>query len=241
MSDHIRSTHAALIILDISGYTRFIHQRVVSLEHSEAIISELMESIIDHADLPLRVNKLEGDAALLYAETAASDSAAMHNVYGQVSQLFSAFSERAAGIRDARRHCGCDACANVDALKLKAIIHVGDIVVKRVRQFEEIAGDAVILLHRLLKNDVPSHQYVLLTQQVHALLVDTADPFIALKQQVHGMSPCTVYWRQIDTGPPSIAVPDFFPPARDPRQRSSLSLLVSPFVRLAKWGRSRWL
>jgi hypothetical protein len=197
MNSAIRSTHAALVILDISGYTRVIHQRLVSLEHAEAIITELMEAIIDQAAFPLQVNKLEGDAALLYAETGKNTAFAMHSVYAQVTHFFAAFKQRAQAIREARKHCGCDACANVDTLKLKAIIHVGDIVVKRVRQFEEIAGDAVILLHRLLKNDVPSHEYLLLTAAARSLLSDTAEKFVGFSQRVEGMDACAVYWSEI--------------------------------------------
>jgi len=60
-------------------------------------------------------------------------------------------------IKIARRHCHCDACANTDSLQLKAFLHVGEIVVKRVRQFEEIAGEAVIMVHRVTKNSVLLH------------------------------------------------------------------------------------
>ncbi|MDP1624483.1 MAG: DUF2652 domain-containing protein [bacterium] len=58
----------ALVIADISGYTQFIRSEKMSAVHAEEIIFELLEAVIDHAAYPLTLNKLEGDAALLYAE-----------------------------------------------------------------------------------------------------------------------------------------------------------------------------
>ncbi|MGH8049243.1 MAG: DUF2652 domain-containing protein, partial [Arenimonas sp.] len=51
---------------------------------------------------------------------------------------------------------------------LKAFVHSGEIAIKQVRQFEELAGEDVILIHRLLKNQVPSRDYVLITEVARA-------------------------------------------------------------------------
>ncbi len=168
MTKPIRNTDVVLVIVDISGYTRFVQQRAVSLEHAEAIVTELIESIIDQASNPLVVNKLEGDAALLYAETLGDRRAAVTSVIGQLAQFFNAFAGSLQRIKAARSHCSCDACANIGALQLKAFVHVGEIVVKQVRQFEEIAGEAVIMVHRMTKNSLPLHEYVLMTDAVYA-------------------------------------------------------------------------
>jgi hypothetical protein len=50
--------------------------------------------------------------------------------------------------------CVCDACQKVDQLKLKAIVHHGEVAVKKIRGFEELGGEDVILAHRLLKNSI---------------------------------------------------------------------------------------
>lgn len=166
----MRLTHALLVIVDISGYTDFITNRSVSLLHAEQIITELMESVIDRAEHPLTVNKLEGDAALLFREYqpgAASDCTT--NVLAQVGGFFNSFATCLADIAEQRRFCGCEACSNTEKLKLKAFVHAGEIAVKKVRQFEELAGEDVILIHRLLKNTVPEREYVLLTDTVRAL------------------------------------------------------------------------
>ncbi|MBX9606652.1 MAG: DUF2652 domain-containing protein [Gammaproteobacteria bacterium] len=110
MSTLIRNTDAVLVIVDISGYTRFVQQRPVSLEHAESIVTELIESIIDQASNPLVVNKLEGDAALLYAETHGDRGVAIASVVGQLARFFSVFSSSLDRIKAARSRCNCDAC-----------------------------------------------------------------------------------------------------------------------------------
>src|SRR4249919_3815111 len=164
----MRLTHAFLVIVDISGYTAFINERQTSLLHAEQIITELMEAVIDRASHPLMVNKLEGDAALLYGEVAAGDLAAARDVLAQVKAFFPAFHGCLGRQREMRANCVCDACTGIERLQLKAFIHVGELAIKQVRQFQELAGEEVILVHRLLKNHVPKREYVLLTEPARA-------------------------------------------------------------------------
>jgi hypothetical protein len=164
----MRLTHAFLVIVDISGYTAFIHERQTSLLHAEQIITELMESVIDRAAHPLNVNKLEGDAALMYAETEAGDVAAGRDVLAQVKAFFPVFATCLAKQRAERSGCNCEACGGIDKLRLKAFVHVGEMAVKQVRQFEELAGESVIFVHRLLKNHVARREYVLLSEAARA-------------------------------------------------------------------------
>ena len=104
----MRLIHAILVIVDISGYTSFINNRKVSLLHAEEIITALMESVIDRAEHPLVVNKLEGDAALLYCECGAGDGIAARDVLAQVKAFFLAFYQCLAQQRELRGGCNCD-------------------------------------------------------------------------------------------------------------------------------------
>ena len=171
----IRLAHVQLVIVDFSGYTDFIVNRTVSLVHAEEIISELLDALAERSQHPLTLNKFEGDAALLYAESGADPAAAAVDVIAQIGSMFDAFSESRERIRVARTGCGCDACANVAKLRLKAFMHCGEIAIKQLRGFEELAGEDVILLHRLLKNAIDAHEYVLLTDAVCALWADASD------------------------------------------------------------------
>ena len=58
-----------MVLLDISGYTKFLTMHKTSMLHAELIISKLLESVIVASEHPLTLNKLEGDAAFLYAKT----------------------------------------------------------------------------------------------------------------------------------------------------------------------------
>jgi len=201
----MRLTHALLVIVDISGYTDFITNRTVSLLHAEQIITELMETVIDRAEHPLTVNKLEGDAALLFREYDTELSAACaRDVLAQVGGFFAAFTRCLADIAEQRRFCSCDACVNTDKLKLKAFVHAGELAVKRVRQFEELAGENVILIHRLLKNSVPSREYVLLTAPLRALVPEL--PLRPHHEDIAGLGP-TDLWLADAADLPALPVP----------------------------------
>jgi len=56
-----------LIIADISGYTRYMMAHQKALAHSQVIIGELINTILEQVELPLTISKLEGDAVFLYA------------------------------------------------------------------------------------------------------------------------------------------------------------------------------
>ena len=159
----MRICQAFLIVVDISGYTRFITERSLTLEHAEQVISDLINTVLDKTRSPLVLNKLEGDAALMYAEIDGSVPQAEREILGQVRSFFPAFRQRVAELSQQRQNCSCDACRNITALTLKAFVHTGEILLKKIRQFDEVAGEPVILLHRLMKNSVVGSEYVLLS------------------------------------------------------------------------------
>ena len=160
---------AALVIADISSYTEFITFNRRSLLHAAEIVSELLESVIDRAEFPLVLNKLEGDATLLYSDISLDPARGAQDVVRQVSRFFDVFDTKTSEIATKRQSCGCDACQSVRKLQLKLILHAGEIAVRNIRQFEELTGEDVILVHRLLKNSLPQHEYILMTEGFHQL------------------------------------------------------------------------
>jgi len=170
-----------LVLVDISGYTRFIKAHRTSLLHAEKIITELMESVIDSSDHPLTVNKLEGDAALFYAHSDGTQAAAK-DIAGQVRRFFDAFYKKEAEMVESSM-CGCDGCMQMGRLDLKAIIHHGESAIKKVRQFEELAGEDVILAHRLLKNGIARKEYILMTEPFFALAGGVDGQVIETRQE----------------------------------------------------------
>lgn len=166
----------AIVLVDISGYTRFMQMHAASVLHAEEIITELMEAVIDKADYPLTLNKLEGDAAFLYADIEANAKAAARDIAQQVLGFFEAFKKKQSALMHASEGgCPCEACQNIEQLQLKAVLHYGEVVIKQIRQFQELAGNSVILTHRLLKNSLASKEYILMTEAFYQLAGDIPD------------------------------------------------------------------
>jgi hypothetical protein len=157
----------SLILADISGYTNFVTMHRISLLHAEQIVTELLEAIISQIEAPLILNKLEGDAVFLYARN--GDGAGLAKlVLDKVLVFFTSFKARQQElIKAGEGGCSCEACCNISQLRLKIIVHYGQVVIKQVRHLEELAGSDVILAHRLLKNKVPSNEYLFLTEKFY--------------------------------------------------------------------------
>ena len=159
-----------LAIADISGYTQFIFTKNIEIEHSQYIISQLIESIIQQITIPLQTSKLEGDAVFLYATTD-SNQYSYEDVRKEVGEkllrLFTVFHEKLREINETHQ-CDCRACTHMDVLKLKIVVHCGEAYFYQINQFNELSGKDVILLHRLLKNSVSEEEYILMTDAAYS-------------------------------------------------------------------------
>lgn len=156
-------TKAVIVLADIGGYTKFIKFHETSLLHAERIITDLLESVIGQAEYPLTLNKLEGDAALFYAGAGQNTAAVLRSAFQQVEGFFEAFHKKRDELEKVNA-CPCDACTHVGQLHIKAILHYGEVLLKQVRQFQELAGEPVIVAHRLLKNSAQQSEYILVTE-----------------------------------------------------------------------------
>jgi hypothetical protein len=159
-----------LVLADISGYTRFLKLRTLSLLHAEEIISSLLEAVVAEAEYPLQLSKFEGDAVFLYAVAEPDAHLAALDVYRQIHKFFDAFHQTQQElIRTTDGGCLCDACRHIGDLRLKAVVHSGEALFKRIRNHEELAGEDVILVHRLLKNSIGAREYIALTDSFYQL------------------------------------------------------------------------
>ncbi len=188
----MRLIHAALAIADISGYTEFIRKREVSLLHAEKIIADLLGAVVEGAEHPLTLNKFEGDALLLYAEIDGDPGAVVRDVHQQAGRFFSSFRQQQERMQAMGAECDCDACANIAQLSLKAFLHVGEVTIRQWRQFTELAGEPLILIHRLLKNRVPVRNYLLMTDAY--VRVGGLEPGNVLEEDIDGLDPVRVHW-----------------------------------------------
>ena len=117
-----------LMLVDISGYTRFMVSHDKELRHSSMIVGALLESLLGQVDVPLRVSRIEGDALFLYAVKSSDEEVwrrGSADLVERLLALFEVFAERLVEV-GAYSVCNCDACAEVGDLKLKIIAHSGE-------------------------------------------------------------------------------------------------------------------
>lgn len=169
MSD---TSKAILLVADISGYTSFMKQHVVSVNHAKQIIVRLLKSLMAASKPPLQVAELEGDAVFFYALSTDKDieTTAQH-VKEQVIEFFVAFKRELDEI-DNVKTCACHACDHAHDLQLKQVVHVGEVAIEQIGRFEKLFGLDVILVHRMLKNSVPSKEYVMMTDRLYKNMRD---------------------------------------------------------------------
>jgi hypothetical protein len=151
---------AVLLIADIGGYTRYMHWNRMHLAHAQLTVAALLESVID-AGKGLKLAKLEGDAAFFWAPEG-NAKALVSDGLSRMRQAFLARRER----MKKDDFCDCESCAQLDNLSLKFVAHQGEVAEQRVKRHVELAGVDVILVHRMLKNQVPVLEYVLMTDPV---------------------------------------------------------------------------
>lgn len=154
---------AFLLIADIGGYTKFMKVHRINLAHAQHVIGLLLEAVIDGAG-DLKLAKLEGDAAFFYGELSKDED--IDKYARRVSDIRRAFLAKQQEM-SIDRWCTCDGCVQADQLKLKFVAHEGEVAFQKVKRHTELAGVDVIFVHRLLKNSVPSSEYVLMSEPVH--------------------------------------------------------------------------
>ena len=147
----------ALVLADMSGYSKFIAQTEV--DHSWSILHELLDTMVRSLSGRMDVSQVEGDAILFISGLSTPE------VVAAIEGTFVAFHRR---LRDmqAVTTCPCSACANISMLKLKFVVHHGKFSRQRLGSVEQLHGTDVIVSHRLLKNSVPSKEYLLVTDAV---------------------------------------------------------------------------
>jgi hypothetical protein len=149
--------NATILIPDISGYTEFLTK--TELVHSSHIINELLEALLAANQDEFELSEVEGDALLLYRKGKPIEADALVRL---CLRMFESFHQQVKIIeRDSV--CQCGACKTASNLSLKFVAHHGIVQEIKVRQFTKCSGVDMIVAHRLLKNRIASHEYILAT------------------------------------------------------------------------------
>jgi hypothetical protein len=153
---------SCFLIADISGYTGYLTG--VELDHAQDILADLIGGVVSALRPTFRLAKLEGDAAFMYAPLERIDGSVLLDA---VERCYFGFRRRRRDVRQATS-CECNACVRIPDLDLKFVVHHGLAIEQAVAGRKELAGADVIVVHRLLKNDVHERfglgAYALFTQ-----------------------------------------------------------------------------
>jgi len=161
-----------IFIPDISGFTNFVNS--VEIDHSQHIIHELLEVILDANQLDLNVSEIEGDAILFYKFGESPD---LNLAYEQVERMFLLFHKHLEWY-ESKRTCHCNACISAINLTLKVITHYGAFKEYKIRNFRKLIGKDIIVAHQLLKNDISNHEYWLISNSLSEKIPNIFKPWM---------------------------------------------------------------
>jgi uncharacterized protein YndB with AHSA1/START domain len=151
------------LIADISGYTGYLAD--VELDHAQDILADLVGAVVTALRPNFRLAKLEGDAAFTFATIEKIDGSMLLDT---IERCYFGFRRRRRDVRQATS-CECNACARIPDLDLKFVVHHGAAIIQKVAGRQELLGTDVIVVHRLLKNEVVEklgiNAYALISQK----------------------------------------------------------------------------
>ncbi len=151
---------ATILIPDISGYTKFLTK--TELSHSTHIINELLQVLADTIKDKFILAEIEGDALLTYH----SERMSHKDIEELCKEAFLNFHYYLQVIeRD--RVCKCGACQGATGLSLKFVVHFGTFDQIKISHFTKLSGPDMVIAHRLLKNNVPASEYILMSDDYY--------------------------------------------------------------------------
>lgn len=160
MTDAIQSGY--LLIADLSGFTSYMAR--TELDHGQAILRQILASIVESLTPTMTLSEVEGDAVFVYATGQRLSRGEL--VAELIESTYASFrDQQRTMIHNAT--CPCRACRHIADLDLKFVVHFGDFVVQELVGQRGPVGTSVNLLHRLVKNHVTEdtgwEAYVLFT------------------------------------------------------------------------------
>lgn len=167
-----KTSQAVLLIADISGFTKFMRLHTLTTSHARQIIVRLLKALVAASGPPLKVAELEGDAVFFYALIDDDDlPQATDAVKAQILRFFHIFKQEIDALKQVTA-CVCEACTSVSQLRLKQVVHRGEVALEQIDRFEKLFGLDVIVVHRMLKNTVPSNEYLMMTAPAYTACTD---------------------------------------------------------------------
>lgn len=129
---------------------------------------KFLESAVDVARPPLILNKLEDEVAFLYMIAENNSVTLPYDLINQARRMFNAFTVRYS--KALAENPGI--AQELGAVSFRVILHAGEVALKRIRDFDELAGLNVILPHRLLQRSSAPYSSLWMTEEFCKLLDD---------------------------------------------------------------------
>ena len=147
-----------ICIPDISGFTKFMSD--VDIELAAKVIPSLLNNIIYSNELDFKVSEIEGDAVLFYRT---GKLPTFEDLINQMRLFYTEFYKQIDTLDERFSHKIKDDDIP-EILGLKIVLHFGKAIGavpigKRIK----LMGEDVIIAHRLLKNNIPINEYLLLS------------------------------------------------------------------------------
>lgn len=162
-------TNATILIPDISGFTEFM--TTTELGHASHAINMLIDAMLEAVGEEYEVSEIEGDAVLLIKKGPAPSK---KEILDTCIKIFNAFHFQRKWMQQ-HTICACGACQAIIELSLKFVAHHGPLAEIKIGKFVKQSGPEMIVAHRLLKNSIDNHEYLLLTEKLLEQAVDTPE------------------------------------------------------------------
>ncbi len=154
----MKASPTLLCIPDISGFTRFMSE--TDFELSSKVIPSLLNNIVYSNEIGLKISEIEGDAVLFYKS---GNLPSFKELLEQCRFFYTEFYKQLHTLK--ARFNGNDSSHLIPkVLGLKIVLHFGEEVgLVPVGKRIKLIGEDVITAHRLLKNNIESDEYILLS------------------------------------------------------------------------------
>ena len=215
---------ALLVLADIAGYTRFMKLHRLSLAHAQETTGRLLEAVVD-AVPGLELRERSRVTRPFCTRARATTSRPTGGTPGRRPRCTAPFmpsstaSQRATAARatPAARPATCASSSSPTSERSPR---------QTIRRRTKLVGLDVILAHRMLKNDVPLPEYVLLSEALfESAPAEVRSRAEALEQELEGIGPARLWFVNV-TG-----IAGELPPAPPATRLSQLGETAGVIVR----------
>ncbi len=186
---------------DISGFTKFVNN--TEIEHGIHIIAELLELLIDSDTINLQLVEIEGDALFMFTSKIPN----YEQLLEQTTVMLENFHKHTKSY-ESKRICNCGSCRTTTNLELKFLVHYGDLAFIKVKNFTKPYGQDVIKIHRLLKNQVPVNEYLLLSNNAYDFYKTQVDETWIKTSENNNLGQLDYFYKNLENIQRNVQIPD---------------------------------